>query len=122
MEIELRVEDEPPIRGAQEVHEQVLRVVQEALTNVHKHANYSRVTITLGRDGGQAIARVQDDGPGFDLNVPANGQHPFDEFRTPCFGLRVMNIRAERIGGELSVDSAPGQGATVTLRWPVSEV
>jgi two-component system nitrate/nitrite sensor histidine kinase NarX len=121
MEIELRVEDEPPIRGAQEVYEQVVRVVQEALTNVNKHANSSRATITLGRDGGQAIARVQDDGPGFDVNAPANGQHPFDKLRTPHFGLKVMKVRAERIGGELSVESAPGQGTTITLRWPIAE-
>jgi two-component system nitrate/nitrite sensor histidine kinase NarX len=110
MEIQLRVEGKQPIREPQEVHEQVIRVVQEALTNVHKHARSSRATITLERDGGQAIVRVQDDGPGFDVNSPASGQHHF--------GLKVMKIRAERIGGELSVESAPGQGTTITLRWP----
>jgi two-component system nitrate/nitrite sensor histidine kinase NarX len=122
MEIALRVEDEPPIRGTQEVHEQVLRVVQEALTNVHKHARVSRATVTLGRHGVQAVVCIQDDGPGFDLKSLPSGKHPFDKLRAPRFGLKVMKTRAERIGGELSVDSAPGQGTTVTLRWPVSEV
>jgi len=110
MEIELRVEGEQPIRESQEVHEQVTRIVQEALTNVHKHAGSSRATITLERHGTQAVVSVRDEGVGFDVNSPASGQHHF--------GLKVMKIRAQRIGGELNVESAPGQGTTVTLRWP----
>jgi two-component system nitrate/nitrite sensor histidine kinase NarX len=118
MEIELRVETGQPIREPPKVREQVVRVVLEALTNVHKHARPSRATVTLERHGGQAVVCVQDDGPGFDVNSPANGQYPFDKLRTPHFGLKVMETRAEWIGGELSVESAPGQGTTVTLRWP----
>jgi signal transduction histidine kinase len=110
MEIELRVETGEPIREPLEVREQVVRVVREALTNVHKHARSSRATVTLEQHGGQAIVCVQDDGPGFDVNSSASEQHHF--------GLKVMKTRAERIGGELSVDSAPGQGTTVTLHWP----
>jgi two-component system nitrate/nitrite sensor histidine kinase NarX len=113
MEIELRVETGQPIPEPPQVREQVVRIVREALTNVHKHARPSRATVTLERHGGQAVVCVQDDGPGFDVNSPTSGQHHF--------GLKVMKTRAERIGGELSVESAPGQGTTVTLRWPTEE-
>jgi signal transduction histidine kinase len=108
----LRVETEQPIREPPEVHAQVVRVVLEALTNVHKHARPNRATVTLERQGGQAVVCIQDDGPGFDVNSPVSGQHHF--------GLKVMQTRAERIGGELSVESALGQGTTVTLRWPMT--
>jgi two-component system nitrate/nitrite sensor histidine kinase NarX len=113
MEIELRVGTGQPIREPPKVHEQVVRVVLEALTNVHKHAGSSCATVTLERHGRQAVICVQDDGPGFYVNSPASGGHRF--------GLKVMRTRAERIGGELSVESAPGQGTTVTLRWPTAE-
>jgi two-component system nitrate/nitrite sensor histidine kinase NarX len=112
MEIELRVETGQPIQGPPEVHEQVVRVVQEALTNAHKHARPGRVTVALERHGGQAVVRVHDDGLGFDVNSPPSGQHRF--------GLKVMEARARRINGELSVESAPGQGTTVMLRWPTA--
>jgi len=109
-EVELQVEAAEPIQESPEIHEQVMRIVVEALINVHKHAMPSRATITLGRRDGQTVISVQDDGPGFDANSLASGQHHF--------GLKVMQTRAERIGGELSVESALGQGTTVTLRWP----
>jgi two-component system nitrate/nitrite sensor histidine kinase NarX len=112
MEIELRVETGQPIQGPSEVHEQVVRVVQEALTNVHKHARSSRVTVALERHSGQAVVCVRDDGPGFDVNSLPSRQHRF--------GLKVMEARARRINGELSVESAPGQGTTVMLRWPTA--
>jgi two-component system nitrate/nitrite sensor histidine kinase NarX len=112
MEIELRVETGQPIQGPPEVHEQVVRVVQEALTNVHKHARSGPVTVALERHSGQAGVSVHDDGPGFDVNSPPSGQHRF--------GLKVMEARARRINGELSVESAPGEGTTVMLRWPTA--
>lgn len=113
MEVELRVEPGQQTQGPPEVHEQVVRVVQEALTNVHKHARLGRVTVGLERHGGRAVVCVHDDGPGFDLDSTPSGQHRF--------GLKVMEARARRINGELSVESAPGQGTTVMLRWPTAE-
>jgi len=112
MEIELRVDTGQPILGPPEVHEQVVRVVQEALTNVHKHARPGRATVVLERHGGQAVVCVHDDGPGFDVNSLPTRQHRF--------GLKVMEARARRINGELGVESAPGQGTTVMLRWPTA--
>jgi two-component system nitrate/nitrite sensor histidine kinase NarX len=110
MQVELRVEPGQPMQEPSEAHEQVVRVVQEALTNAHKHARASRVTVTLTHRDGQQVVCVQDDGTGFDVSSLASGYHRF--------GLKVMAARARRIGGELSVESAPGQGTTVALRWP----
>jgi two-component system nitrate/nitrite sensor histidine kinase NarX len=112
MEVEILIETGEPIREPRQVCEQVTRIVIEALTNVWKHAPSSRATFSLRRDGDQAVAAVRDKGPGFDASAPiGRGQH---------FGLKVMRVRAEQIGGELYLDSTPGQGTVVTLRWSVT--
>jgi two-component system nitrate/nitrite sensor histidine kinase NarX len=110
IEVEFQSKTEQPLQELPHVYEQIMRIVLEALTNVHKHAGDSRATVTLGQSDGQSFVCVQDYGPGFDGRVPADGQHHF--------GLKVMETRAERIGGELSIESVPGQGTTITLRWP----
>jgi two-component system nitrate/nitrite sensor histidine kinase NarX len=113
MEVEVRFDGGGTARIPPHDYEQVVRVVLEALTNVHKHAGSARATVTLARYGECLAVCVHDDGPGFDTGGPsAEGYH---------FGLKVMQARAERIGGALSVQSAPGQGTTVTLSWPAKE-
>ena len=114
MEVELQVDVEPPIWERPEVTAQVLRVVQEALTNVHKHVPSGRATVTLERHDRQMAVSVRDEGPGFDSAGRPGGDHHF--------GLRVMETRANRIGGQLDVASAPEQGTTVTLSWVTAEV
>ncbi len=85
----------------------VFRVVQEALRNVVRHAHASVVKIALhGLDGGLQLA-VQDDGCGF--NRVAQRDHP-------SLGLASMRERVQLIGGELEIESAPGQGTTV-MAW-----
>jgi two-component system nitrate/nitrite sensor histidine kinase NarX len=112
MDVQIRVETGEPIWAPHKVCEQVTRIVIEALTNVWKHAPSSHVTFSLRRDGDQAVARVRDDGPGFDVSAPVGrGQH---------FGLKVMRVRAEQIDGKVSLESTPGQGTLVALRWPVA--
>lgn len=86
----------------------IYRVVQEALTNVAKHADASRISVELRRQDAVVSARVDDDGRGF-------------EAERPGLGLTGMRERAELIGGELEVASAPGSGTTVELRVPVEE-
>ena len=110
IEVVLRIETEQPIWEPPEVHEQVVRVMLEALTTVHKHARSGRAAVTLEQSGGQTVVSVRDDGPGFDVEARSGEGHHF--------GLKVMETRAKRIGGELSVESVLGQGTTVTLRWP----
>jgi len=93
--------------------EQVLRVVQEALMNASRHAQAQRVTICLEKHGDEVTVIVEDDGRGFDPNVPPadGGDH---------FGLSIMRARAARIGGRMQIDSAPGQGTRVVLTWSLS--
>lgn len=92
---------------------QLIRIVQEALTNIRKHAHACQVTISAFERGGEAVLEVRDNGAGFDVEQALSQAQ---------FGLRSMRERAESIQASLQVDSAPGQGATVRLRVPILEV
>jgi two-component system sensor histidine kinase UhpB len=85
----------------------VYRVAQEALTNAARHAQASRVELSLVRVGDRVVLEVTDDGRGFE---PARGGA----------GLRGMAERSRLAGGDLRVTSSPGRGSTVRLAVPVS--
>lgn len=85
---------------------QVLHIVQEALSNVRKHAGARRVEL-LVQQAPHWRFTVRDDGQGFDSGQEAGEDH---------VGLRIMAERAERIGARLDVHSTPGEGTTVVLR------
>jgi two-component system nitrate/nitrite sensor histidine kinase NarX len=88
---------------------QLLRVVQEALTNVRKHAGASTVRVELRDVEGTPVLSVTDDGAGFDpTSVVAS--------LTGGFGLRSMRERVELLGGTLDVHTAPGDGTRVVAR------
>lgn len=114
VDVELDVGETPEIEPDDE--HQVLRVVQEAVTNALRHAGAGRITVALGAgdDGsggsGGLLARVTDDGKGFDPSARV--------LRARRLGLTSMQDRAEALGGTLTIDSAPGAGTTVTLRVP----
>ena len=86
----------------------IYRFVQEALTNIGKHAEATSVTVTLGPSGDRAVVEVRDDGAGFDTTVPRPGHH----------GLTGMRFRAETMGGRVTVTSAPGQGTLLRAEFP----
>jgi signal transduction histidine kinase len=88
----------------------VYRVIQEALTNVIKHAGADRVSILLQRKNSSVIAIVEDDGSGFD---------PGDT-RADALGLAGMRERLSLAGGRLQVESSPGSGTTVVAEVPSS--
>ncbi|HUR80167.1 MAG TPA: GAF domain-containing sensor histidine kinase [Thermoanaerobaculia bacterium] len=90
---------------------QLVRVVQESLTNVRKHARASHARVDIRRDGDRLVALITDDGSGFNAAARARGEFP-------QFGLSTMRERAESIGGSLSIDSAPGAGTTVRVELP----
>ncbi|WP_157570976.1 sensor histidine kinase [Nocardioides insulae] len=92
-----------------EVEATVLRVTQEALSNVAKHAAADRVGVTLSYDDESVIVDVRDDGVGFD---------PDQQAPPASFGLRGMRQRAERLAGALDVEAEPGGGTAVSLRLP----
>jgi signal transduction histidine kinase len=96
------------------VEVQLLRILQEALTNVRKHASAHCVRIALALEDGCARVTIRDDGQGFD---PAEFAGRADGH----VGLQVMRERAEEVGGTLSLRSVPGQGTEVVVRVPVSE-
>ena len=85
----------------------VYRIVQELLTNVKRHAGARRVSIVSRALGRDLVVEVEDDGCG--MQVP---QSP------TSFGLLGMHERAHAIGGELTIESTPGQGTAVRLRLP----
>ncbi len=98
---------------------QLLRIVQEALTNARKHAHASSVCVTFIADDGHAQVTVRDDGCGFDPQAAAgSGLDPSDDPRGRV-GLRVMRERAEEAGGTLAVQSAPGEGTQVVVTVPL---
>jgi signal transduction histidine kinase len=88
---------------------QLLRIVQEALTNVRRHAHASRVKLHVGAEGDQLVVSIRDDGRGFD---PAARERD----GRPRFGLQTMSERAAAVGAELTVESRPGAGTAVTVR------
>ena len=91
---------------------QIMRVVQEALSNVRKHAAATNASLTLRARDGTLIAEVQDDGCGFEVRTAGRRNWP-------QFGLRTMRERAEAIGGRFSVRSSPGHGTRVVVRIPL---
>lgn len=95
-----------------EVEATLLRVVQEALANVARHAGASRVGVTLSYIDDEVVVDVRDDGAGFDPRRPV---------RASSFGLRGMRQRAERLAGVLDLESEPGAGTAVSVRLPAIE-
>ena len=109
--LDIRLESADGLRLAPAVEAQVIRIVQEALTNVRKHAQARSVEVRFTRAGTGATVTIADDGKGFDVAgvEGAKGMH---------FGLLTMRERAESIGGALQVTSEPGQGTKVILWMP----
>jgi signal transduction histidine kinase len=102
---------DPDIRLLPSIELQLVRIVQEALTNVRKHARASHASIELRRRNGSVVATVTDNGVGFDSATKARGE-------MPRFGLTTMRERAESIGGKLAITSTPGAGTTVHAEVP----
>jgi signal transduction histidine kinase len=97
-----------PLRGADELT--AYRVVQEALTNVARHAGARSVEVSLRARGGRAEIEVRDDGAGFDPARQPESAH----------GLTGMRHRVEAAGGALEVQSAPGRGTRILARLPLA--
>jgi nitrate/nitrite-specific signal transduction histidine kinase len=92
---------------------QLMRIVQEALTNVRKHSRATTTALTFQRNGDHLQVTIADNGQGFDLaRLPTRGW--------PRFGLQTMRERAQSVGGTLQIETAPGQGTRVLVRVPVS--
>ena len=107
--VELVADDDVELDG--DAEHQVLRVVQEAVTNALRHAGAASVAVALATStDGALVVRVCDDGKGFDPTARL--------LRARRLGLTSMHERAESLGGTLRIDSARGEGTTVELRVP----
>jgi len=93
----------PPVETA------VFRIVQEALTNVLKHAEATRVSVMLEYRYDELLVIVEDNGRGFQPEVERNG-----------LGLIGINERVALVGGKLNIESAPGLGSTLAIRIPAT--
>ena len=106
VELESRLGDD---RLPAEVETVLYRIVQEALTNVVKHAQADRVSIVLRRKDGSVTAVIEDDGRGFDRSDAGEG-----------FGLVGMKERVELVKGRLEIETSRGKGTTLVVEVPVS--
>lgn len=94
-------------RTSQEVASCILRVLQEALTNVARHAKAGEVGVRLELGEAEAALEVEDDGAGFDATKPSTGA-----------GLRGIRERCALAGGKMELASAPGAGTRIKVRLP----
>ena len=86
-----------------------MRIVQEALNNVRKHADATLVRVHAERQDGHLVLTVSDNGQGFDPAAPRIGG----------YGLQGMTERADLIGATVQVTSAPQDGTTVSVEVPL---
>ncbi len=107
--------DPPEILLPSELATTCFRIVQEALTNVVRHAGAHRVEVSLSQSGGHLELLVRDDGTGFD--VAAERQRAL---RGGSLGLLGMQERVALLGGRIAIESAPAQGTTVLVRLPLT--
>jgi two-component system sensor histidine kinase UhpB len=99
-------------RLADDVEVVVYRIVQEALTNVAKHADASHVEVCVSREDGAVVARVTDNGHGFDVPTAMGS-------RERGLGLFGMQERVSLVGGTIQITSLPGQSTSVSIRIPI---
>lgn len=116
LEIALSVESSPPSDGLPpEVQITLYRIAQEALNNIVKHAEATRVEVNLAFGAAGVLLDVSDNGRGFETGGSDDAGQP------DSFGLSIMGERASKIGAELQVESRPGAGTRVTVFAPLAE-
>ena len=109
MATRLEANERPLLRVSPRAATGVYRIVQEALTNIGRHADAKQVNVRLQCDDEHLQLHIADDGNGFDTTQP----------RRRALGLLTMSERARELGGELNIDAAPGGGTRLTLKVPL---
>ena len=111
IQVDLQVQDKMAPRFSSAAETQLVRIIQEALANIRKHASATRAVIRFGMRDEHWEISVQDNGRGFEpeRTRKAGASH---------FGLQTMRERAEGLGGSLEIESHPGEGTKVTARLP----
>ena len=114
--VNIELPEPPPILRLPELSEiHLLRLVQEALTNVRKHANADTVAIDITASEREMCMTIRDNGRGFEPESISPGDHP-------RFGLSTMRERAEASGGSFDIRSTPGAGTTIDITLPFNPV
>jgi signal transduction histidine kinase len=115
---ELQIDDSVPALSMT-VEVALLRTAQSALANVRSHANATRVVVTMADAGDTVRLDIVDDGVGFDA-TRWNARHPRRD--DGGYGLRAMRARLRELGGDLDVESAPGEGAALSASVPIAGI
>ena len=115
--IEVHFEADFEARMADETETHLFRIAQEALTNVARHAEATKVDIHLQRVDGNVRLEIRDNGRG----VPAAGSANMNTAQPQGLGIVGMRARARSAGGELAIGSAPGAGTVVEASFPFRE-
>jgi signal transduction histidine kinase len=89
----------------------IFHIAREGVMNALKHANATNVSITVHEDDDDIVLTLMDDGVGFDTGVPGPEGH---------FGMAMLRERAKVGGGTIEIQSAPGQGTTIMVRFPTA--
>jgi signal transduction histidine kinase len=113
VEVEARIEIAAEASGKEPSRDEeriIYRLVQEALTNIVKHAHASRVGVSAEEVEGAVRIVVRDDGEGFEIETARTGR-----------GLTGMRDRIELFGGEIEVSSNPGEGTEISARVPLGQ-
>ena len=114
IDAELVIDGESTGRLSPATELQLIRIIQEALTNVRKHTGASKVWVRIERVGEEAKITIEDNGQGFDPDT-------LDEETVRHFGLPFMRERAESVGGTLEMETKPGEGTKVIVKVPLTE-
>ena len=104
--MEARLIGDPLLSLPDEVSEELYAITLEALNNILKHAETDTVTVSIHSDGEVLTLEVVDNGRGLELESVRDGGG---------MGLGSMQERAERLGGDLTIESDPGQGTSVQV-------
>ena len=98
-----------------EVSLELLQIVRETLANIHKHSGATRMALSVGMRDHRIEIKAEDNGSGF----PFSGAFTLDELELLRLGPMSIKRRVRMLGGELQLESRPGQGASMQIRIPV---
>jgi len=91
------------------VQKQAVYIYREGLTNARRYAQAKHIYVNLEHVNNGILIQVVDDGVGFDPNLIRSDHH---------LGLSILQVRTERVGGTLSIETAPGKGTTISAWLP----
>lgn len=113
--VDIEITNQPlPHEVSAETELQLLRITQEALANIYKHAEVDRAYVRVSCEDGFLILVIEDTGAGFDPQTSTNNG-------SPNYGMSTMAERAASIGAQLTVEAAPGKGTRILVRAPLEE-